>query len=371
MTNGKSASVTHDTAPESPKDSRKLTNNAAGGNPAPAPVKSSSKLTCSKACTSPECTASSILLAPVSVVEKGGNDNHTETAEMPELYQANGVNAAARADAITLYLNEIGKTRLLTGDEELHLARKVTAGDRQCKNRMIEANLRLVVAIAKRYQNRGLGLLDLIEEGNLGLIRAVEKYDPELGYRFSTYATWWIKQSIDRALMNYGRTIRLPIHVMKELHTCLKVTSDLADELDRLPTEEEIAKRWHKPLKMIRNLLRHDVQTSSADIGIGEDSELTLMDLLPDEPVSDPAISCQEHDFQQHLENWLDSLTQKQSEVLARRFGLRGFESSTLEDVGMEIGLTRERVRQIQIEALKKLRQMIEQEGLNLELLMQ
>jgi len=276
---------------------------------------------------------------------------------------------ATLADSTTLYLNDIGKTPLLSSQQECSLARRVVAGDRLAKNRMIEANLRLVVTIAKRYQNRGLGLLDLIEEGNLGLIRAVEKFNPELGYRFSTYATWWIKQNIDRALMNQARTIRLPIHVMKELNTCLKITGELAEELKRLPTEEEIAERWRKPVRRIRKLLRHDSRTSSADITINEGDELNMLDVLPDQPGSDPAVNLQEDDMLQHLDGWLDKLTEKQGEILARRFGLRGFESSTLEDVGKAIGLTRERVRQIQIEALQKLRLMIEQEGLNLEAL--
>jgi len=276
---------------------------------------------------------------------------------------------SCRIDSTTLYLNEIGQKRLLSSEEELAVARKVAAGDLASKNLMIESNLRLVVTIAKRYQNKGLGLLDLIEEGNLGLIRAVEKFNPELGYRFSTYATWWIKQNIDRALMNHARTIRLPIHVLKELNTCLKVISELSEELDRLPTEEEIARRWNKPVRKVRKLLGHDSRTCSADIVVGQGEELTMMDVLPDRRESDPAVSHQEKDILGHLEDWLDRLTDKQGEILARRFGLRGFESSTLEDVGREIGLTRERVRQIQIEALKKLRQMIEQEGLNLEVI--
>jgi len=293
----------------------------------------------------------------------------SEKRGMPpqRLPPASAASSSTLVDSTTLYLNDIGKTPLLTSDQECALARRVVAGDRQAKNRMIEANLRLVVTIAKRYQNRGLGLLDLIEEGNLGLIRAVEKFNPELGYRFSTYATWWIKQNIDRALMNQARTIRLPIHVMKELNTCLKITGELAEELNRLPTEEEIAERWRKPVRRIRKLLRHDSRTSSADITLNEGVELSMLEVLPDKPGSDPAVNLQEDDMLQHLDAWLDKLSKKQGEILARRFGLRGFESSTLEDVGKAIGLTRERVRQIQIEALQKLRQMIEQEGLSLE----
>ncbi|MDG1852103.1 MAG: RNA polymerase sigma factor RpoS [Gammaproteobacteria bacterium] len=272
-------------------------------------------------------------------------------------------------DFTTLYLNEIGRRKLLSAEEELVLSRKVASGDRKSKNLMIEANLRLVVTIAKRYLNRGLSLLDLIEEGNLGLIRAVEKFDPELGYRFSTYATWWIKQNIDRALMNQCRTIRLPVHVMKELNACLKIARELSDELGRIPSEEEISVRSGKSLKQLRKLLHNNIHTSSADIPLASDQELTMMDVLADADSSDTAIQLQENDFQSSLEHWIDQLPDKQSEILARRFGLRGFDSSTLEDVGKEVGLTRERVRQIQIEALKKLKRLIEREGLNLELL--
>jgi len=272
-------------------------------------------------------------------------------------------------DVMTLYLNEIGQTRLLTADEELSLARQVVAGNKASKERMIEANLRLVVNIAKRFLHRGLSLLDLIAEGNLGLIRAVEKYNPELGYRFSTYATWWIKQNIDRALMNQGRTIRLPIHVMKDLNACLKVVAELGEELDRFPTDEEISERSGKPVKQIKRLMRHNTYTTSADIPLTTDKEMTMMDVLPDAPDTDPAVDFQEKDMQASLDNWLDRLSDKQGEILARRFGLRGHEAATLETVGKEVGLTRERVRQIQIEALKKLRLMIEKEGLNLEIL--
>jgi RNA polymerase nonessential primary-like sigma factor len=276
---------------------------------------------------------------------------------------------AVTSNSTTRYLNEIGRTRLLTPVEELALARQVVAGDRLSKNKMIEANLRLVVTNAKRYLNRGLALLDLVEEGNLGLIRAVEKFNPELGYRFSTYATWWIKQSIDRALMNQGRTIRLPIHVMKELNACLRVMGDLYDELNRQPTDDEIAHRCGITVKQVKKLMRHNSSTTSADITLTKDNESTLMDVLPDAPERDPAVSLQESNIIESLDNWLDCLTGKQGEILARRFGLRGYEPQTLENVGVEIGLTRERVRQIQIEGLKKLRSLIEKEGLNLEIL--
>lgn len=273
-------------------------------------------------------------------------------------------------DTLTLYLNEIGRIPLLSMEEELVTARQVAAGDHASKNRMVEANLRLVVTIAKRYQHRGLPLSDLIEEGNLGLIRAVEKFDPELGYRFSTYATWWIKQNIDRALMNQARTIRLPIHVMKDLNACLKVIGELTEELKRPPTDAEIADRSRQSEKKVRKLLNHNTRTSSADISLADDSGQTLLDILPDRHDGDPVASLQENDILCSLNQWLAALTDKQRDILARRFGLEGHESSTLEDVGRQVGLTRERVRQIQIEALGNLKAMLEQEGLDIETLL-
>jgi RNA polymerase nonessential primary-like sigma factor len=272
-------------------------------------------------------------------------------------------------DTLTLYLNEIGRIPLLSADEELVTARKVVAGDHASKNRMVESNLRLVVTIAKRYQYRGLSLSDLIEEGNLGLIRAVEKFNPELGYRFSTYATWWIKQNIDRALMNQARTIRLPIHVMKELNACHRIIDELTEELDRPPTEEEVARRGGKTTRKVRKLLHHNTATSSADIALAGEYNQTLMDILPGKKECDPAVRLQESDMLACLNSWLDSLSGKQREILSRRFGLNGYETSTLEEVGKEIGLTRERVRQIQIEALGKLRKILDSEGLDLETL--
>lgn len=267
------------------------------------------------------------------------------------------------ADPTTLYLNEIGCAPLLNAEQEVQLARQVLKGDKDSKKRMIEANLRLVVAIAKRYQNRGLSLLDLIAEGNLGLIRAVEKFDPELGYRFSTYATWWIKQTIDRALMNQARTIRLPIHVMKDLGQCLKAIDQLRERDGREPPVETLAKQLGKPVKVVKKLLQFNTRICSANVQVLDSADGTLLDSLPDDSVSDPQLILQEENLQKSVEQWLGRLSERQSEVVARRFGLRGYESGTLEDVGKEIGLTRERVRQIQIEALTKLRRMLEREG--------
>ncbi|MBB6521452.1 RNA polymerase sigma factor RpoS [Pseudoteredinibacter isoporae] len=272
-------------------------------------------------------------------------------------------------DATQLYLNEIGFSPLLSAEEEVYFSRLALKGDEAARKRMIESNLRLVVKIARRYVSRGLALLDLIEEGNLGLIRAVEKFDPERGFRFSTYATWWIRQTIERAIMNQTRTIRLPIHVVKELNVYLRAARELTQKLDHEPSPEEIAKLLDKPVADVEKMLGLNERVTSIDNPVGPSSEKTLSETIPDQHVSDPSMLLQNSDLHQNLDSWLDELTEKQREVVARRFGLRGHETSTLEEVGREIGLTRERVRQIQVEALKRLRGILEQQGLNSEAL--
>lgn len=272
-------------------------------------------------------------------------------------------------DATQLYLNEIGFSPLLSAEEEVYFSRLALKGDEAARKRMIESNLRLVVKIARRYVSRGLALLDLIEEGNLGLIRAVEKFDPERGFRFSTYATWWIRQTIERAIMNQTRTIRLPIHVVKELNVYLRAARELTQKLDHEPSPEEIAKLLDKPVADVEKMLGLNERVTSIDNPVGPSSEKTLSETIPDQHVSDPSMLLQNSDLHQNLDAWLDELTEKQREVVARRFGLRGHETSTLEEVGREIGLTRERVRQIQVEALKRLRGILEQQGLNSEAL--
>ena len=274
-------------------------------------------------------------------------------------------------DATQLYLNEIGFSPLLTPQEEVHFARLAQKGDPAGRKRMIESNLRLVVKIARRYINRGLSLLDLIEEGNLGLIRAVEKFDPERGFRFSTYATWWIRQTIERAIMNQTRTIRLPIHVVKELNVYLRAARELTQKLDHEPSAEEIANLLEKPVGEVKRMLGLNERMSSVDVSLGPDSDKTLLDTLSDDRPTDPCELLQDDDLSQSIDQWLTELTEKQREVVIRRFGLRGHESSTLEEVGREIGLTRERVRQIQVEALKRLREIMEKNGLSSESLFQ
>ena len=270
-------------------------------------------------------------------------------------------------DATQIYLSEIGFSPLLTAEEEVFFARKALRGCEASRKRMIESNLRLVVKIARRYNNRGLALLDLIEEGNLGLIRAVEKFDPERGFRFSTYATWWIRQTIERAIMNQTRTIRLPIHVVKELNVYLRTARELAQKLDHEPTAEEIAATLDKPVEDVSKMLRLNERISSVDTPIGGDSDKVLLDIIADDRGKGPELKTTDDDINNNIVHWLEQLNPKQREVLARRFGLLGYEPSTLENVGKEIGLTRERVRQIQVEALRRLKDMATHEGLNME----
>jgi RNA polymerase nonessential primary-like sigma factor len=268
-------------------------------------------------------------------------------------------------DATQMYLNEIGYSPLLSAEEERYFSRLALKGDESGRKRMIESNLRLVVKISRRYINRGLTLLDLIEEGNLGLIRAVEKFDPERGFRFSTYATWWIRQTIERAIMNQTRTIRLPIHVVKELNVYLRAARQLTQQLDHEPTAEEIAVMLDKPAADVKRLLGLNERVTSVDTPVGPDSDRAVVDTIADTQVSDPSQLLQDRDIKDSITTWLEELSDKLCEVVSRRFGLRGYESSTLEEVGREIGLTRERVRQIQVEALKRLRVVMEMQGLS------
>ncbi|HFD4028799.1 RNA polymerase sigma factor RpoS [Vibrio parahaemolyticus] len=315
----------------------------------------------------------------VSKVEEFEYDNASETTIDNELEKSSSTTEGKTAvreefdasskslDATQLYLGEIGFSPLLTAEEEVLYARRALRGDEAARKRMIESNLRLVVKISRRYSNRGLALLDLIEEGNLGLIRAVEKFDPERGFRFSTYATWWIRQTIERALMNQTRTIRLPIHVVKELNIYLRTARELSQKLDHEPTAEEIAAQLDIPVEDVSKMLRLNERISSVDTPIGGDGEKALLDIIPDANNSDPEVSTQDDDIKSSLIHWLEELNPKQKEVLARRFGLLGYEPSTLEEVGREIGLTRERVRQIQVEGLRRLREVLIKQGLNME----
>jgi RNA polymerase nonessential primary-like sigma factor len=267
-------------------------------------------------------------------------------------------------DATELYLKEIGFSPLLTAAEEKRFGRLARNGDSAARKRMIESNLRLVVKISRRYLNRGLPLLDLIEEGNLGLIHAVEKFDADRGFRFSTYATWWIRQGIERAIMNQTRTIRLPVHVVKELNLYLRAARELSQKLDHEPSVEEIAALIERPAADVDRMLRLNERVESIDY-VRNANDRSMLETVADENSADPSQQIAEHDLSSKLQRLLDQLSDKQRDVLVRRFGLHGGASGTLEEVGEQVGLTRERVRQIQIEALARLRLGMEAEGLD------
>jgi RNA polymerase nonessential primary-like sigma factor len=267
-------------------------------------------------------------------------------------------------DATSIYLKEIGFVPLLTASEEVLYSRKFQQGCERSRQMMIESNLRLVVKISRRYLNRGLELLDLIEEGNIGLMRAVEKFDPELGYRFSTYATWWIRQTIERAIMNQTRTIRLPVHVVKELNIYLRASRKLAQRLDHDPTPEEIAAEVNKPIKDVLKILSLSERVSSIDAQIA-DQDKALIDTVADISTLSPESQAETNNLSSVLEGWLQQLPEKQREVLVRRFGLMHHNEQTLEHIGSEIGLTRERVRQIQVDGLRRLRDLLHQHDLS------
>ena len=266
-------------------------------------------------------------------------------------------------DATSLYLSEIGASPLLTAEEEVKYARLAQKGDESARRKMIVCNLRLVVKISRRYLNRGLALLDLVEKGNLGLIRAVEKFDPERGFRFSTYATWWIRQTIERGIMNQTRTIRLPIHVVKEINAYLRKSRELAQSLDHEPSAEEVAEALNVDVQDVKRLMGLNERTPSMDVAYGKDSDRPLVDMVADENVDDPSELLQSDAVNGHLDEWLNQLNDKQRSVIERRFGLHGFDNATLEQVAGELGVTRERVRQIQMDALKRLRHILENDG--------
>ena len=288
---------------------------------------------------------------------------------LPEAVQHSSGDSAS-PDATRLYLAEIGFSPLLTAEEEVYFSRRALRGDEAARKRMIESNLRLVVKIARRYMNRGLPLLDLIEEGNLGLIHAVKKFDPEKGFRFSTYATWWIRQTIERAIMNQTRTIRLPIHVVKEINVFLRASRRLTQELDREPTAEEIARLLDREPDEVDRMLGLNERKITSGSFLAPDGERTLLDMIADSDEADPSNQVQADDIHAVLEHWLDRLTDKQRAVVERRFGLHGFERATLEEVGDQIGVTRERVRQIQMDALTRLRSIMESHGLSQDTLL-
>ncbi|HKO87276.1 MAG TPA: RNA polymerase sigma factor RpoS [Burkholderiales bacterium] len=274
------------------------------------------------------------------------------------------------SDVTQLYLHEIGLNRLLTADEERAYARQVVKGDFNARQKMIEHNLRLVVNIAKNYLHRGMPLLDLVEEGNLGLMHALEKFDPERGFRFSTYATWWIRQNIERAIMNQSRTIRLPVHVIKEINVILRARRHLEASGHHEPRLEDIAHLTGKPVDDIRKALVHNEHMASLDAPLDIDPMLSIGESIADEAGSTPEMQLQAHEVEDLVQVWMAHLNEKQRVVIERRFGLNGQEICTLEALAANLGVTRERVRQIQLEALAQLRRLLKQRGLSKDILL-
>ncbi len=267
-------------------------------------------------------------------------------------------------DPTRQYLDEIRVSPLLTAVQEKDLGRRAQRGDESARQRMIESNLRLVVKIARRYINRGLPLLDLIGEGNLGLIHAVKKFDPERGFRFSTYATWWIRQTIERGIMNQSRTVRLPIHVIKDINSCLRATRHLHQTLDRLPSTSEIAEYLGRDISDVERLLALHQRVVLSAGRSGEEGGGPV-DRLPAKQEAEPSRCAQQEGVHDIVDHWVCELSEKQRAVVDRRFGLHGCRRATLEQIGDEIGVTRERVRQIQLDALKNLREMMESNGIS------
>jgi RNA polymerase nonessential primary-like sigma factor len=266
-------------------------------------------------------------------------------------------------DPTRLYLSEIGISPLLSADEEKHFARCALKGDESARQRMIKSNLRLVVKIARHYLNRGLPLLDLIEEGNLGLIHAVKKFDPERGFRFSTYATWWIRQAIERAIMNQSGTVRLPIHIIKDINSCLRAARKIRYQIESEPTATEIAQELGREVADVERLMSlHNRVTIRAG---SSDDENGPVDRLQARREAEPSRCAQKDCVNDLVEHWVCELNDKQRAVVERRFGLHGYRRCTLEQIGEEIGVTRERVRQIQLDALKNLRAMMESDGVS------
>jgi len=271
-------------------------------------------------------------------------------------------------DPMTLYMREISRYDLLTAEQEVELARGIAKGSEKARQHMINANLRLVVKIARRYMNRGMPLSDLIEEGNIGLMRAVEKFDEAHGCRFSTYATWWIRQSVERGIMNQARTIRLPVHIGKEFNAMIRTANALRTELERDPTEDEIAEHMGKTPERVQALQGVHQYTESADELLHEDGDFTLYDVTEDERAEQPGDHLEESIRTDMLHSWLSQLTDKEREVVYLRYGLNSRNDSwTLEAIGRHIGVTRERIRQIQVGALQKLRHIIHKDDVHSE----
>ena len=293
-----------------------------------------------------------LLDAGVEVVESAedyGAEEGEKEAEEPPL-------SDIADDSVRMYLREIGKISLISGEEEVSLAKKIEKGSKDARNKLAEANLRLVVSIAKKYVGRGLSLMDLIQEGNTGLLRAVEKFDYRRGYKFSTYATWWIRQAITRAIADQARTIRIPVHMVETINKLARVQRQLTQELHRDPTPEEIAAEMGTDLDKVRHILKISQETVSLEAPVGEEEDSTLGEFIEDKDSLSPEESATHQLLREHIKTVLEALSPREQKILKMRFGLEDGKSHTLEEVGREFGVTRERIRQIEAKALLKLR---------------
>ena len=290
-----------------------------------------------------------LLLVPIDDAE--GDDEETELIDDVDVLEG-----VSTEDPVRMYLKEIGNVPLLTSEEEVELARRVEQGDEEAKRKLTEANLRLVVSIAKKYVGRGMPFLDLIQEGNMGLMKAVDKFDYTKGYKFSTYATWWIRQAITRGIADTGRTIRVPVHMVETINKTLRMTRSLLQELGREPTPEEVAQQLGVPVSKVREVLKISRDPVSLDTPIGEEDDSHLGDFIEDDSAQSPADSAAFSMLREELDNALASLTDRERQVVRLRFGLEDGRQRTLEEVGREFNVTRERIRQIEAKALRKLR---------------
>ncbi|MBQ2088796.1 MAG: RNA polymerase sigma factor RpoD [Lachnospiraceae bacterium] len=296
----------------------------------------------------------------ITLIREEGDDEDIDLDDEDEIemdkIDLSAPDGISTDDPVRMYLKEIGKVPLLTAEEEIELAKRMELGDQEAKKRIAEANLRLVVSIAKRYVGRGMLFLDLIQEGNLGLIKAVEKFDYRKGYKFSTYATWWIRQAITRAIADQARTIRIPVHMVETINKLIRVSRQLLQELGREPTPEEIAEEMDIPVERVREILKISQEPVSLETPIGEEEDSHLGDFIQDDNVPVPVDAATYTLLREQIGEVLDTLTEREKKVLILRFGIEDGRSRTLEEVGKEFNVTRERIRQIEAKALRKLR---------------